>query len=269
MYLVDASLHRILHYDRNLQTLTPFSTNTSIEANMSLYAAADMSVYAVNPNLSEVLHFGRDGIQLPSLVSPGNLTRPVCVTVDERNGFVLVADELFNQIVAFDNWGNVLSTIKLQQVRSISAMAIGPDGIYILDPRAKQVIVLRMDGSFLYSLNTNATNAMAVSHDNLIFVGDNFSRSIDVYKNRKFLIKVNANGSGAFKSVAGLAIDKNQLYIADSLGGRVHIMSINPINLDVDSSVRNQYMTISPAGQFRQIVPGSEYRLNGPINLSR
>lgn len=253
IYLVDAGLHRIFRYDRAQQTLSAFATDTPVDSNTSLYAAPDASVYITNPNHNEVLHFRRDGASLPSLVSPGNLVRPVCVTVDESSGLVLVADGQLNQVVVFDHWGMVLSIINLQQVRSIDAMSIGPDGIYILDRLAKRVVVLRKNGSFRYALNTGTASAMAVSHDNLVFVGDNFRHSIQVYRKRKVAAIIVANdiGPDGFNSIDALATDKNWLYIADSLSSRVQIMQINPREMNMDNSVQGKFLIIGPNGNFR------------------
>lgn len=253
IYIADSGLHRIYRYDRTQHTLTPFATNTPVDANTSLYVSSDGSVYVTNPNFNEVLHFNRDGTSLPSLISPGNLVRPVCVTVDESNGLVLVADGQFNQVIVFDHWGMVLSIINLQQVKSIGAMNIGPDGIYILDRLAKRVVVLRRDGSFLYALNTGTASAMTVNHDNLLFVGDSSRHSIQVYRNRNVLAKITASdiGPDSLNSIDALTTDGIWLYIADRLRSRVQIMQINPREVNIDNSVQGKFIKMGPNGNFR------------------
>lgn len=238
VYLIDAGLNRIFHYNRFQQTLTPF-TNLAVNANMSIYVAPDRSVYVADPHSSEVLHFTSDGAQLPSLVSPGKLARPVAVAVDERNGQVMVADGLFDQFIFFNNLGMTLSVVKPQRSLAIAAMATGPDGIYVADRIDRQVSVFGWDGTYRYALGAKdlgAPGAIAVSRDNLVFVGDNFDQTIKVYKgqgtggeNNIMITKVGGIGAGpgSFNRIGGLAVDGTLLYATDSLNARVQIMLIN------------------------------------------
>jgi hypothetical protein len=237
VYLIDAGLNRIFHYNRFQQTLIPF-TNLPVNADMSIYAAPDRSVYIADPHSSAVLHFTSDGIQLPSLVSPGNLARPVAVAVDERNGQVLVADGLFDQFVFFNGMGMTLSVVRPQHALAIAAMTTGPDGIYVTDRIGRQVNVLGWDGAFRYALGAKdlgRPGAIAVSRDNLVFVGDNFDQTIKVYshgtegQNNLLAAKIGGSGAGPgnFNGIAGLAVDNSLLYAADSLNARVQIMLIN------------------------------------------
>lgn len=240
VYLLDAGLRRIFRYDSFQQTLTPFATTLSVEAGMSIYAAPDMSVYIADPAHGQVLHFNWNGKPLPPLVSRGNLARPVSVVVDGHNGRVLVGDGLFDRIVVFDSMGMTLSAFKPQHVLSIAAMAAGPDGIYVVDRLAKQIVVLGWDGTFRYAFGADALSepgAIAVSRDNLVFVSDNFDHTIRIYRGQSIkgnhLVlagKIGGVGvaSGSFNGIAGLAVTDEQLYVADSLNARVQIMLINP-----------------------------------------
>jgi DNA-binding beta-propeller fold protein YncE len=238
VYLIDAGLNQIFHYNRFQQTLVPF-TNLPVNADMSIYAAPDRTVYIADPHSSAVLHFTSDGAQLPSLVSPGNLARPVSVAVNERNGQVLVADGLLDQFISFNSLGMPLSVVKPQHALAIAAMTTGPDGIYVADRIDKQVSVLGWDGTFRYSLGAHelgAPGAIAVSRDNLVFVSDNFDQTIKVYRgqgagdgNTLMMAKFGGVGAGpgSFNGIAGLAVDGNVLYATDSLNARVQIMLIN------------------------------------------
>ncbi|MCR4299288.1 MAG: NHL repeat-containing protein [Gallionella sp.] len=231
VYLVDAGLRRIFRYDSAQQTLARFTTLTP-DAGTSVYAAPDLSVYVIDPARGQVLHFTRDGIPLPSLSSTGNLARPVSVAADEGGGRVLVACGLYDQIVEFNSLGRPLSVIKPQQVRAVAAIALGPDGIYVVDRLARQVVVLERDGTFRYAFGAGGLSepgAIAVSRDNLVFVGDNFDHTVKVYRDGLLVSK--AGGAGAapdsFSGIAGLAVDGSLLYVTDSQNARVQIMLIN------------------------------------------
>jgi len=244
IYLLDVGLRRIFRYDNFQQTLTPFATTLSVEAGMSIYAAPDMSVYVTDPAHERVLHFNWDGTSLPPLVSRGNLAHPVSVVVDEHNGQVLVADGLFDRIIAFNSLGMTLSVFKPQQVLSIAAMTTGPDGIYVVDRLAKRIVVLGWDGIFHYAFGADALSepgAIAVSRDNLVFISDNFNHTIMIYRRQRtegnnLMIEDKIGGvgvaPGSFNGIGGLAAADDLLYVADSLNARVQIMLINPRALD-------------------------------------
>lgn len=232
VYLVDAGLRRIFRYDRAQQTLARFTT-LAPDAGTSVYVAPDLSVYVIDPAREQVLHFTRDGIPLPSLSSTGNLARPVSVAAEEGGGRVLVADGLYDQIVVFNSLGRPLSVIKPQQVRAVTAMALGPDGIYVVDRLARQVVVLGRDGTFRHAFGAgdlSEPDAIAVSRDNLVFVGDNFNRAVKVYRDSLLVAKAGGAGAapGSFSGIAGLAVDGSLLYVTDSQNARVQIMLITP-----------------------------------------
>lgn len=231
IYLVDAGLRRILRYNGAQQTLARFTTLTP-DDRASVYAAPDMSVYVTDPAGGQVLHFAWDGASLPALSAPGNLARPISVAADEGGGRVLVADGLYDQIVVFNNMGMLLSVIKPQQVRAIAAIAPGPDGIYVVDRLARRVAVLGWGGEFRYAFGAGdlkSPGAIAVSRDNLVFVGDNFDHTVKVYHDGLLLSKAGGAGvaPGSFSAIAGLAVDGNLLYVADSLNARVQVMLID------------------------------------------
>lgn len=241
IYLIDAGLNRIFRYSPTQQTLTPF-TSLSASAGMSIYAAPDRSVYITDPNRAEVLHFTHDGTPLPSFVSPGNLMRPVAVTVNENNGQLVVADGLLDQFITFSSFGMTLSVVKPRPALAIAAMAGGPDGLYVADRLERKVIVLGWDGAVRYTLADKdlvAPSAIVVSRDNVVFVGDSFDQTVKVYRGRVTegsgqktadkVAKVGGVGaaSGRFNGIAGLAVDGGHLYVADSLNARVQIMLMN------------------------------------------
>ncbi|MDH4235200.1 MAG: hypothetical protein OEV15_08720 [Gallionella sp.] len=237
LYLVDAGLRRIFRYDNLQQTLSPFAVNLPVEAGMSIYAAADQSVYITSPSYGKVLHFTGDGNVLPALSSPGNLARPISVTVDERSGRVLVADGLYNHIVIFSNAGMMLSIIKSPQVKSISAIAVGTGGIYAIDRLAKQVVVLGRDGSFRYAFAADSFSepgTIAASRDNLVFVGDDFNNTLRTFnlQGARGAFQVGKiGGAGAvsdnFSNISGLTVEGDMLYVADGLSGRIQTFLIN------------------------------------------
>lgn len=231
IYLVDNGFKRIFRYDHAQQTLAQF-TNQTFATAASVYVAPDMTIYVADPMAGQVLHFNWDATQLPSFSAPGHLARPVSVVVDGGGGRVLVADALYDQIVVFNNLGMPLSIIKSPEVRAISAITSGPDGIYVTDRLARRVAVLGWNGEFRYAFGSgdlSEPGAIAVSRDNVVFVGDNFDNIIKVYRDGLLLFKIGGAGvtPGNFSNIGGLAVDGRMLYVTDSQNARVQIMQIN------------------------------------------
>jgi hypothetical protein len=163
-----------------------------------------------------------------------------------------VADGSYDQIITFNSLGTALNVIKPQHVLTIAAMAAGPDGIYVVDRLAKQVVVLGWDGRFRYAFGADAMSepgSIAVSRDNLVFVSDNFNNIIKVYRvqragdrrqraageNVLLVAKIGGVGvaPGSFNGIAGLSVADDFFFVADSLNARVQIMLINPSAPDV------------------------------------
>lgn len=236
LYLIDAGLRRIFRYDRIRQTLAPFAENVPVEAGMNILAAEDLSVYITSPSSGKILHFTRDGFPLPSFASPGNLARPISVALDERSGRVLAVDGLYNQLVIFNAAGGVLGIIKLPHVQSISAVASGPDGIYAIDRIARQVVVMGWDGRVHYVFGKDSASqpgSIAVSRDNLVFLGDDFDNTVRVYslhESKAALVgKIGGTDSvtAQYNGIGGLAVGDDMLYVADSLNARIQTLLIN------------------------------------------
>jgi len=236
LYLVDIGLHRIFRYDRLQQILTPLAVNLPIQEGMSI-AAAERSVYVTLPSYGKVMHFGRNGSEFAPLSAPGFLAYPVFVTVDGRNGNILVVDGYYNHIVVFSNAGVLLTIIRPSQVQSISAIVTVAGKIYVIDSVAKKVVVLEWDGTFSHTFASNEIIepvAIAAGSGDLLFVGDNFDNSVGAYslqnaKTPALVTKLRGVGalSESFGSIVGLTAENDILYVADSLNARIQSLLIN------------------------------------------
>jgi DNA-binding beta-propeller fold protein YncE len=236
VYLVDAGLRRIFRYDRAQQSLTAFSDLPADDA-MGLYAAPDMTVYVTDPNRRRVLQFTREGRLLRTFSDSLNLSRPLAVALDDKNGRVLVADGLHDHIVAFDRLGQPLSAIDSRGGEkphlSIAGMAAGPDGLYLVDRLARQVVVLDVNGAYRRAFGKGTLaepGAIAVDRANRVFVGDNFDNTIKVYVEGGLVGTFGGSGGGPgqFNHIAGLVESQGLLYVADSLNARIQIMLVAP-----------------------------------------
>lgn len=230
IYVVDGGRRQIFRYDLSMQTMTPFADYEASSVS-GIAVARDLSLYVVDTNARQVLHFAFDGRLLQKFANDMELTRPVAALPDERSANVLVADNLRSQVVVFNSLGRVLSALRPMAARSIEAMAQGPDGLYLVDRINRQIVVIGPDGAERYILGKDTLKmpgAIAVDSFNRVFVSDIFDNTIKVYERQQLVATVGGNGSNlaSFNRVTGLSIDQNMLYVVDSLNARIQTFRV-------------------------------------------
>lgn len=232
VYVVDSGRRQIFRYDAMRDVMTPFA-NYAAASVRGMAVAPDLSLYIADPSEHKVLHFAPDGRLLRSFSDDLNLGVPVAVLLDEPSGRLLVADSLYNQVLVFNSLGLTVTALKSAETRSIEAMALGPDGIYLVDRLGRQVVVLGADGEDRYRFGEETLrdpNAIAVDRFNRIFVSDSFDNTIKVYEQGHMIATIGGNGSSlpTFNRVTGLWLEHDLLYVADSLNGRIRTFRIAP-----------------------------------------
>ena len=240
VYLVDAGLRRIYRYNRAQLSLEPFTT-LAADASMRLYAGPDLSVYVADPVHSRVLQFSWNGQLLQTFSNEASLSRPIAVTMDDAGGRVLVADGLYDQVVAFNRMGLPLHVINQRNaespVQSIADMSRGQEGLYLIDRLARQVVVLDLNGAYRRAFGKGELvqpGAIAVDKSNRVYVSDNFDNTIKVFAGGKLVKKFGGSGSipGLFNQITALSENQGMLYVADSLNARIQILLVSPGTLD-------------------------------------
>ncbi len=232
VYVVDGGRRQIFRYDLAQQSMTPFA-DYAAAAVTGIALAPDLSLYVADSQARQVLHFSVDGRLLQRFGNDLELARPVAVLRDDSSGNLWVADSLYKHLVVFNSLGRVLSVLRSSQARSIEAMAQGPDGLYLLDPLSRQVVVIGHDGTDRYTLGQDTLKmpgALAVDRFNRVFISDNFDNTLKVYEQGQWVASV--GGSGAmpafFNQITSLWIDQNMLYVADRLNARIQTFHVAP-----------------------------------------
>jgi len=240
LYIVDAGRNLLYQYDdfskrmRILKDLRGAVTGDVPD----IYVAGDHSYYLADAGGSRVLHFDRDGHLLTVFQDSLNLARPVGVAVDETTGDVYVADGLFDHILVFNSAGDLWRMIgdrgqEYGEFLNITAMARGPDGVYVTARLGKRGQVLNEDtGEFLYAFDDDALvfpNGIAVDKlDNRAYVSDFFNNSIKIFKQGHLLATLGGTGAspGRYKGITDVALESGFLYVADSLNARIQVFKI-------------------------------------------
>jgi len=236
--IADSGLSEVLRYDRARDTMLPaFGIDAPQAGNaLALCVAADLSVFVADPADGVVRQRARDGRLVQVFRDEANLTHPIGVAFDEARGELLVADGRRAHIVVFARGGEPRGVRHVRgpfRFQSVGAIALGPDGLYVLDRAAQQVAVLGADGAVRAAFSDDslaAPGVLAVDAARRVFVTDEADQTISVYAEGEPIARVGGRGSGPgrFGTITALAIDGNLLYVADSTRSRVHILLLAP-----------------------------------------
>ena len=209
-----------------------------------IYLASDHSFYLTDVEGRRALHFSPDGKLLKIYKHPPNIFRPIAITVDEKRKEVLIADETYSHIVAFDMekaeplYGMGDRGNGPGKFRIITDMIAIPDGFLVSDRIELRVQVLDREGNFVAEFGRGEVTfptALAVDVEGRVFVSDKADSTIKVFKAGKLIDIVGRNGYGAgeFRYISDMKVSGNQLYVVDSLNGRIQVFEFIPENKSV------------------------------------
>jgi len=245
LYVYDDAARILYKYDIAFDALSEFFSHAAFnELNLStsrmtgLYVASDLTVFVTDPNSGRVLRFNREGRLITTYADPLNLSRPNAVQVDEKSGRVFVSDSVYGHIVVFGMTGMPLQAINsgtggTGQFQVATDITFGPDGLYVVDLLSKEIFVMGLDGTPRYSFESSELGnpgAIIVDEFNRVYISDRQDNTIKIYEDGKLATTYGGTGSapGSFYDVTDMSLDRNMLYVADSLNGRVQLFRIAP-----------------------------------------
>lgn len=204
-----------------------------------VYIAKDHSFYVTDIEGRRALHFSPDGKLLKVYRHPPNIFRPIAITVDEEKKEVLIADETYSHIVAFDmdkaepKYGMGDRGNGPGKFRIITDMIAIPDGYLVSDRIELRVQVLDKAGNYIADFGRSELmfpTALAMDKFGRVYVSDKSDSAIKVFKAGKLVEKIGRNGYGPaeFRYISDMKIHKDQLYVVDNLNGRIQVFDIVP-----------------------------------------
>lgn len=231
IYVVDLGHRQIFRYDPARMAMARFSDHV-VSAGETLAVGNDLSLYVADQASGRVLHIGWDGRRLPDIGHESALRQPASVVLDATGGRVYVADSLYNHVAVFSNLGHAITTLRSDETRGIESMASGPDGLYLVDRLSRQVVVLGLDGVDRYAFGSDTLKqprAIVVDRFNRVFVSDDFDNTIKVFEEGELVASLGGNGAspGKFNRITHLSLDRNTLYVADSLNARIQFSQLS------------------------------------------
>jgi len=234
IYIADVGRGAVYRYDRTLDVMAALP-GIRARTGIQLYVGGDLSLYVLDPPGRRVLHYARSGQLLASFSDDVNLGRPVDVAVDEARGRVLVADGMYNQLIAFHPLGQASYVISLRNARegalAIAAMAVGAQGIFLSDPLCRCVVQVSRDGVVLGTfgeLELNQPGPIAVDLYGRVLVVDRFDSSLKVYLGGQLIEDLPATELG-LRRIDDIWIDGARVILSDGSGAGVKLMRLAPV----------------------------------------
>lgn len=236
VYIVDSGQRRLLRYDLGLDEFFSFP-GVRADPGVMLAAGRDGTVFVLDPPARRVTRFTRNGAVIQTFRDEGNLGWPVDLAVDRATGLVYLADAQFDRIAGFTPLGPRAYVIVPgdragDPVRGISAMALGPDGFYLVQRAKRRVVVVGRDGGMLYAFGEESLldpGAIAVDRFNRVYVADQRDHSLKIFAGRKLVEKLSGAGPGALGwQIGHLSLDEGWLYLTDTLNQRIEILRVMP-----------------------------------------
>lgn len=233
-YIADSGARRLYRLDLALAAMAVVQA-APVTLATRIAVGHDFSLYVLDAPQRRVLRLSRDGRVLATYADSANLARPVALAIDDARGTVIVADQVFNLLVAFHPLGGAAQVIHLRgderhRVMSIAAFALSPTAIYVSDPLCRCVAEAARDGRVVAMFGhgeIGQPGAIAVDRHARVLVADVFHNSVKVYAGGRLVYEARAAALGLLH-VTDLTVNEDRLIIADGAGARVAVLRIAP-----------------------------------------
>jgi len=234
VYIADSGTRRVYRFVRALNAMVAF-TGVTVGPGTRIAVGSDFSLYVLDPAARRVQQFARNGQMLAIFGDDINVGRPVAMVADEARGLFLIADGLYNQIVAFHPLGRASYTIALRgdarnRVLGIAGLALGASELYVSDPLCRCIARVARDGGVLETFGhreIGQPGPIAVDRYQRVFVIDGFTSGIKVFAGGRLIHDLSPAALG-LAQINDLWISGDLLYVADGVGARVAEMRLAP-----------------------------------------
>jgi len=243
MYVTDVVSGLILRYHLEKQRAEIIwgAGDHVLGESMGLYIDKDFSFYVTDTDGRRALHFSASGDLIHEYRNDSNIARPIGIAVNESNGQVFIADELYSHIVVFDAQGG-------EPIYGMGGRGEGPgkfriitdflqtdDGYLVSDRVELRIQELDKEGHYVTNFGQGiVTFPTALAKDNYgrVFVADKTDSRIKVFKDGELIdtIGKNGDGKGEFRYISDMKYAADRLYVADSLNGRIQVFDVLPEN---------------------------------------
>ena len=234
LLVADAGARTLWRLDRSRDAMAAFApfSGSANGSGTSLHLGNDFSTWVALPAEHMVVQYDVRGREVRRWRDDANAPRPVAVAVPENRGELLVGDAATAQVVVFDPLGRarrLLGSGRAGALQSITAMAFGPRGLYVLD-RARSAGGRARRPAARCSKSSARTSWCSRAHWRWTAAAASSSATTSTSASRysaapQLLATAGGAGSGPgrFGRIEAMAVDGNLLYVADSVNARVQV----------------------------------------------
>ncbi|HSW51589.1 MAG TPA: NHL repeat-containing protein [Sulfuricaulis sp.] len=234
VFIADLGRRELLRADRAQQTFSRFAPLPPRAGGVAVDRWS--SVYVTEPAQRRVAEYRRDGSPAQVYTDVTSLSNPVDVAIGPSDR-VYVADAGGARVVVFNRLGQVVQLIgekagRPNPFRSVAALAAGPEGLYVLDPLARQVHALTFEGESRFSFGESSLRlpvSLAVDRFERVFVADQADNTIRVFEPKQTGGTLGRRIEGVrFQRLNDVWVDDTGLlYVADAVAG-VSMLRVPP-----------------------------------------
>lgn len=233
-YIADIGTGAVYRFDSRFEVMAALP-GIRAQSGIQLHLGSDLSLYVLDQPRRRVLHYARSGQLLATFSDDLNLGRPVDVALDAARGRVLVADGMYNHLVAFHPLGRASTVIPLrsgagERVFGIAAIAVSGDGIFVSDPLCACIAQVSADGAVLGTFGHHEIRQpgpIAVDRELRVFVVDTFDGSLKVFLRGELIHDLPAGELGLQK-INDVWVNDDGIILSDGTGGGVKFMRLAP-----------------------------------------
>jgi hypothetical protein len=221
------ALLRVQRAQRRLSTMASMGSRVA-----GIHVDRFGSLYLALPAERKVVQFSVKGGAQRDFAGPASVSSPVDVTSDGVSR-VFVADAASARVVVFDRLGQVVGTVGERAAlpnpfQSVSALAHGELGLYVLDAAARKVHLIAQGGADrVWDIGQVARLPVALAADRFgrVFIADRGASRIVVLGN--FGSAQELKDVPPVQDLSDLWVDDfGVLYASDAAGGAVYALHI-------------------------------------------
>lgn len=232
IYIVDSGAGVAYRFDITMNAMTPVK-GVPAQPTTRVLVGGDYSLFVLDARNRRVLRYARNGALLAIYADDLNLARPVDIAFDETRNVLLVADGVYNHLVAFHPLGRASYAVPLRaserdRVHSVGGVAAGADAWYVSDPACRCIVRAAPDGAVLATFGhqqIGMPGALAVDRYGRVYVADRLDNSLKLFVGDRLVRTIAAPALGV-RQVSDLRIAGESLVIADALGLRAVLLRL-------------------------------------------
>ncbi len=196
------------------------------------------NIYVSDTKLGKVAVFNEDFVFSHFIGENGELENPVGLAIGTDDNRIYIVDAKLNKVKIFGLKGNFLGEFggrgdnQGEFYFPLGIAVSKADIIYVVDSFHFAVQAFDLDGNYLFSFGPGQGGAgcfarprdIAVDSENNLFVTDALNHNVQIFDSRgRFLMEFGSLGidPGQFRLPAGIYIADNDLYVSDSINGRI------------------------------------------------